>query len=334
MYRGGMGEQTKPYSLSDRFEPYFLARLAWKRKRILAVCAGAGLLIGFLVALITPAVYQVYMIVGPAEPVGGISRSSSGLVGDLAAITGIGIASPNEEQLEQYRLLMTGSRVAGLMERRYHALRTIIPDAWNEKENRWKRRDEINLGLKGTIKDWLGMTHYQEPNASMLSELLAGELQFTSVRKSDFEQISIRTPHRNEGIELLDELHRTTNEIYMQDLAAQAAAQIDYIDQALKTETRDNVRAAQMRALDQYSNQLITLHSGQSLFVQYVQPPVSMSSQIWPKPALMMLIGTVIGLMVGLVAALLWPLDVSMRGVLWDRPVHWTGSLLARLSGR
>jgi uncharacterized protein involved in exopolysaccharide biosynthesis len=308
--------------IKERFQPLFLARLVWRRKYILVVAGALGILLGLINSMTTPASYQIYMVVGPAEPMGGGQGRAGGLMGDLAAISGINISSPGSSQLQRYRLLMTGTRVAALMERRHHVLRQLIPTAWNDAENRWKRQDEISLGVRGAIKEWLGMSRYKEPNDMTLSELLRSSLTFTDIRQSDFTQVFYRTANPEAGVRLLEQLHRATNEIYMQDLAAQTTVQIDYIDRTLRTETRENVRAAQMRALDQYANQLISLHSGQSLFVQYIQPPVASSSPIWPKPSLMIMIGAIIGGLAGLVAAILWPLGLSVRHAFWDAPLN------------
>lgn len=236
----------------DFFSPLNIARLIWARKLIVAAFALAGAVLGILYAVITPTTYVSSMIVGPQDAV--MSNSNNGLLSQIGQFAGVTLNSPGDGQVQMYRLLMSGTRVATRMQDKYQLLQKMLPDAWNAQENRWKRRDEVSLGVRGNIKEMLGLLRWTEPDANTLATLLGAQIIFVNLARTPYYQVSYRSADPRRGAELLAQLNEAVNFVYNEGLAKETQGQIDYIDNMLRTETRENVRAVQLRLLSDYSN--------------------------------------------------------------------------------
>jgi len=300
--------------------PGNLLRLVWARKALIFGTSLAGILVALLMAATTTPLYQAFMIIGPPDSMS--SSTGNSVLNQLGQFTGIQVESPEESQTQMYRLLLGGTRVAAEMENRYHLLEQMLPDAWNADEKRWKERNEVRLGLIANSKEMLGLLHWGKPTVTDLAGLLSSKIVFTQLPKSSFFRVAYTTPNPQQGVQLLSQLNDAANHVYSQGLADETQEQINYIDQMLRTETRQNVRDAQTRQLDLYSNRLVALHSGQSLLAQIVQPPVVSSTPVWPRPSLMLLLGAVIGFLAGLVAAVFWPKGLSRAAANWTHLVN------------
>lgn len=300
-----------------RFKPTFLLELIWRRRYLVLVLFITGITLGVVKAALTTPIYETRMIVGPVDQFNGPSQISG--LGDLAALAGVSISTPDNADMQKYKILFTSTLVAAEMEKRYGTLRELLPEAWNAKEERWKRRNEVELGPKTFLKSLLGLYHWVEPGPETLSELLQKDIVFSEVRKSSFLMLTYRCPNPEQGVRLLSRLHDVTSFIYARDLAMSAEAQISYINNALAKEQRQSVRDVLYKLLEDYLNKMVLFRSGQQLLVQLIQPPVASQNPAWPKPAIMMALGGLLGLVAGIAIATLWPTSESFNAALRTR---------------
>lgn len=311
-----MNEQL-PIDFPARFRPVYLVELIWRRRLIVAGTVALGILIAILLAATTTPVYVSHMVVGPADDLNSSSQLSG--LSQVASLAGVNLSTPGSSDMQEYKILLTGTLVAAEMEKRFGTLRELIPQAWNAKASRWKRRDEVAMGPKEVIKSLLGLYRWQDPGPVTLSEILQKYVVFADVRKSPFVEVRYRSKNPEQGMVMLQHLHEVTSAIYAQDLATRAQAQISYIASLLRTEQRTSVRDSLIRNLDQYTNKVIMFESGQQLLVQLIQPPVSSSNPIWPKPSLMIVLGAIFGLIAGVVVTVFWTTNESFNTALRSR---------------
>jgi uncharacterized protein involved in exopolysaccharide biosynthesis len=314
---------------NGRFDPLYVAHLLWRRKSIIFGTFIFALIIGIVVIVRSGPQYGVRMIVGPVEQ--SIAPAQNDLMGGVAALSGIDLRGPRSNELATFTAMMTSTPVAEEMEKRYHLLRQFLPTAWNDSERRWKRRDEIDLGLRGWIKEKLGILVVGEPSVSTLSTLLGSYLVFLDVDRTPFIQVIYTTPHPEEGIQLLNELYQATNEVYARGRIAVDERQIDYINNTLKSETRADVRQVQIGLLERYENELIMLRSGEPLLARVIQPAIASDTPVWPKPSLILIIAGVIGILAGIVISLIAPRAPQSGGVITILLETAASSLRSRL---
>jgi hypothetical protein len=231
---------------------------------------------------------------------------SSGVIGSLASI-----AMPKSKEDVLFELYLDGLKslaAAQKLAADEGLMRRIFAGQWSDAENMWVPRYSVPQVVWMKFKSVVGIPSvaWQPPGPQHLQEFLQRRINVKSERQSSIYAISISTPDRELGIELLRALNLAVDHIIRLRTLDRTDQYIGYLGEKLRNVAVLDYRSALLSALAQQEGIRMMASSNVSFAVETFGEPVSSALPTWPRPFLVLVASVFVGLLLGGLVALLY----------------------------
>ena len=293
-------ERTGFEGTDDEVDLFDVAKDLWKDKWLISAAAGIAALASVLVALWLPNVYQATMLLKPQSDEGGVSGLAR-QYGSLASLAGIALPSGDGQSKTQLALEVLKSKKFayefatrhGLLPALFAAKRwdwetetlELDPSAFDTAEGRWLRK--VNPPRTAT------------PSAEEVHQLWSEILTISEDKKSSFVTLSLKHQSPLHAKQWLDLLVIDVNEtLRAQDLAESERA-VAYLEKQLKQSNVAEIRELLASLLRSHMESRMMATVEPNYVFSVIDPPTVPEIKSEPKRALICILGTLLGGILG-----------------------------------
>jgi uncharacterized protein involved in exopolysaccharide biosynthesis len=261
-----------------------------------------GVVAAIGISLLRGPIYSTTMIVKAAEQQGGQGGGalSSALKALPVSLGAFGSLNKSGD-LITYLNLFQSREVARLLVNRAHFERELFARSI-DADGRWK--SSLVRQTKVALAYLFGLEAADRPTAEDVRERLLDRITVNMDELTGLVSITCRSPNIQLCGDFLMAVHRQTEYRLAQMRRDQAQTMIDYVDRQLTAVTEKSSQEALYSARNDAENQRIMASSGVPLGAEIVQPPLLPLAPAFPRPAMMLLVGAALGLVLGILLAL------------------------------
>ena len=249
--------------------------------------------------------YTARMVVAPLGVVGG-----SGLSNIPTPLRGVATSlldMPHQTtEFDKLRAVVHSISLAERLQKKHRMLQTLHPGMWDAKAGRWHPPppDGWFSKLKKSVESALHIPGLRPPDIP----LLAGYLQ--QIQTEPFENTPLQVfylSHRDPQLAayLLGLAFREAEEILRQRKIDQYRAQLDYVRNRIQKITVVEHRVALINLMSSIERQIMVIQANQPVAGEIMRPVWVDPRPSWPQSEVMLVWSVVVGLLLGLPAALL-----------------------------
>lgn len=292
--------QPQAYYPDDEIDLRELFATLWRGKWIIllfAVVFAAG---GVAYALSKPNIYQATVLLAPAQDEGG-AGGLKGQLGGLASLAGISLnggggASPTVIAKE---VLQSRAFLRDFIHRHDLSVPLIAAVAWDDKNEEWILDRDI---YDGTSEQWLtdaGGKSQAPTDWDMVKKFKKEHLSLSEDKESGMITLRVKNLSPPAAKDWAENLVRDINEHMREQDVAEAEARIDYLEKKL---SETNIAGMQQvfYQLIESETRTVMLANAQSEYVfKTIDPAVVPQEKSEPKRALICVVATMLGGMLG-----------------------------------
>lgn len=292
--------------------------LSTLRSRIwlVALTTLAGLLVAVIYLRSADYTHTVALRVAPA-PASARESTGLGALGNLASLTGVSIeAAP----ATPFRLFIEGVRsreVAVRLARDQALMQRVFEREWDSGARRWVEPASLGTRLRNSLLLLVGapVKRWSPPDAARLQTFLGTRIFVDQDARTPLVTISLDTTDPRFGIEFLQRLHATTD-LWLREKSLRRTAQnIAYINGRLPVVTTADHRQALFATLSDQQQREMMANNPAAFAAEPFGDIAASSSPTKPRQLPILLVAVVLGLLVGVVLAVLLPRKIAV-----DRP--------------
>ncbi len=280
--------------------------ILWWGKWIIALVA--ALVVGMTALYLNSATprYTAKMVVAPLTGVGGgrVQRQRLGsFVGSVRTL----LSAPERIiEFDKLRVVISSVPLAERLQEKHGLLQVIFANSWDAKAGRWKRPpagDRVSRWKK-SIKSALQMPGWQAPDIRTLANYLGG---IKIARLPELALWEIRFEHSDPEFaeRLLKMAYEEAEVLLRQQKIGQYNAQIEYVKSRLRRIAVVEHRLALTTILGDSERQLMAAQAVLPVASEIVEPATVSSKPSWPRSRATLTGSVALGLLLGLLAALL-----------------------------
>jgi len=264
-----------------------------------------GTILGFSAATallrVVPVTYTATMVVGPVVRQGSSPIASASPALGFASRLGINVL-PNAAvtDFDKFKTLVTSVRVAEISVERHNLLKRLFADLWDEDTARWVPPDSLVHRMRSEIRMLIGRTQWQPPTPLTLADHFQDTVRFDRIGKTGFVRVSYRHADAELAGKVLQVLYDETETLMKEKNTARTREYIGYLTSRLKEVTMIDQRNALRELLSGSEQALMLLYLDHSFAAEIVDGPVVSDQPTSPRPIIYIVLGSVAGLIVGL----------------------------------
>ncbi|WP_142849676.1 Wzz/FepE/Etk N-terminal domain-containing protein [Telmatospirillum sp. J64-1] len=286
---------SSPSAREETIEVAAILAALWRGKWLillsLILCLAAALL---YLRFATPE-YRARMVVGPVSP------SLAGPMPPAFTLPALlGRDSGGDKDLARFLSMIDAVSSARRLARNHGLLPMVFAEDWDEE----KQRFQPPSGPLARLRDLLGLPGWTPPDAHDLAAYLGRKVTVEKLPESGLRALTFSHPQRDFAIRLLTLLHQEIDAQLREEAIARSEERILYLRERLDSVTRNDQRQSLIALLSELEKARMMLHAGGFHAAEITDPATAPSRPSTPKPALVLLIGTLAGLVLGAAAAL------------------------------
>ena len=297
-HRAGAGD-----GFDDEIDLFELVQNLWEDKWLISAITGVAAVVSVLVALWLPNIYSASTLLKPQSAEGGIGGLAR-QYGGLASLAGISLPSGDGQSKTQLALeVLKSKKFAYEFATRHDILPALFaPEAWDWGSQSLTLDSEVYDGGRWVREVKAPRT--AEPSPEEVHKLWGETISLSEDKDSGFVSLSIKHRSPVHAKEWLDLLVVDINEaLRAQDLAESERA-VAYLEGQLKQTNVAEIRELLAGLLRSHmeSRMMATVEPNYAFSV--IDPPTVPELKSEPKRALICVLGTLLGGMLGVVISL------------------------------
>lgn len=262
--------------------------------------------------------YTVYYQVSPAQTDGGTQLGRYAGLASLAGVRLPGGAGDEPQSFQLYLASLTSIETAERLVSDPSLLRRLFAEEW--RSGAWREPPSLARSVSAGVKRLLGLptVPWEAPSATRLQEFLEDELVVEEDKRSPVVTVAIQVADPEAGIALLNELHRTIDEMLQRRSLDRSNAYIDYLEGQLRTAQLAEQRVAITEILLQQEQARMMAQADLAFAAELFSGPNRSRGYTSPKPIVVLAATGAAGLFLALVLAVLR--DRAGAGSRYERP--------------
>ena len=290
-----------------------------RRGWLVALFALAALLIAVAYLRSADYVYTATLRVSPAPSAAG-GGPELGALGSLASLTGISVG--RSEAATPFRLYVEAvhaREVADRLSRDDALMHTVFANEWDATRRSYRRRQGVLSSLKDGVFGILGIpvTAWTAPDGARLHGFIAADVSVQQSVKSPLVTISLNAVDPAFATRFLSTLDRTIDDYLREKALARSRQNVVYLSQKLAMVTLAEHRQVLASALADQERQLMLANNPAPYAADPFDRVTASLGPTSPRPLPVLISALVAGLLLGVAAAVVWPL--RRRTVLSER---------------
>jgi uncharacterized protein involved in exopolysaccharide biosynthesis len=291
--------EQQPYYPDDEIDLRELFATLWRGKWIIllvTVIFAAG---GVAYALSKPDIYQASVLLAPVNEESGIS-GISGQLGGLASLAGINIGSGGSNQTIIAReVLQSRAFLADFIRRHNLEVPLMAAEAWNEKNQAWVYEREVYDPETGKwLIDEEGKT-YKPTDWDLVKSFRENHLNVSENKDNGMITLSVESLSPPAAQQWAEWLVADINEYMRREDVAKANARIDYLEGKLDDTNVAGMQQVFYQLIESETRTVMLANAQQEYVFETVDPAVVPQEKTSPKRALIAIVATMLGGMLG-----------------------------------
>lgn len=279
-----------------------LLLLVWERKWWVTACILFSSVAFVSYAFYVPQIYRASALLSPASVdrggLGGAMSSAIGQLGGLASLAGINVGAADSETQESIAVLQSREFTERFIVD-HNLMPKLFPKDWDEAAGRWKE------GIRNP------------PTTAKGNKLFGQEIRaVTQDKKTGLVTVRIEWRDRLEAADWANDLVRRLNVEMRSRAVTKAEASVGFLQNELSTTADVGTREAINRLIESQVKQRMIVNVTEEYAFRFVDEalPPDDDDYVWPKRAMLVGLGPLVGAVLGVLLVLIRPLFMAQPG--------------------
>ena len=280
-----------------------LFRVLWDGKWLIGGITIAAAVISVIVALMLPNIYRAEVLLAPneQEDVGGLSALAA-QYGGLAGLAGINLpAGSTDKTALGLEVLKSRKFISEFVERHDVLVPLMAAEGWNADSGKL----EINLDNYDVVqKRWIRKVSPPRKTIPSMQEAYQAFMELLSVsqdKKSGFVEIAVEHYSPTIAKQWVDWLVEDINSTIMQQDVEEAQRAIEYLNEQIQNTPLADLQSVFFRLIEEQTKTVMLARMSDEYLLTTLDPAVIPELKSKPKRSLIVLLGTLLGGILGVV---------------------------------
>lgn len=304
-YESLPGQSEARRSPDDEIDLRELFATLWAGKWLIMAITLLFAVAGIAYALYKPNIYQASVLLAPANEEGGISGLSGQLDG-LASLAGINIGSGGSNQTVIAReVLQSRAFLTDFIRRHNLEVQIMATEAWNDKSRAWVYdREEYNPETGQWLTDNEGES-YKPTDWDLVKVFKESHLSVSENKDSGMITVSVKSLSPPAAQQWAEWLVADINEHMRRQDVSKANARIAYLEEKLNETNVAGMQQVFYQLIESETRTVMLANAQQEYVFETLDPAVVPEEKSEPKRALICIIATLLGGMLGVFVVLI-----------------------------
>ena len=276
-------------------------------KWIIVSVAAFVTIIGVIYSLSMPNIYESKALLAPVSPSSGISRALGGYSG-IAGLAGISLPSGGDESNSVKAI----NKLSSLSFFDKNILTNIfLPDlmavkSWNSKTNTLLYDESIYDKISNS---WLRDYSYPKKQIPSAQEsfkvFITQHLNLSKDNKTGFITLSIKHQSPFVAKQWTELVINEVNAFYREKDKLESEKSVSYLNQQIAMTSLTQIKQVIAELLQEETQKLTLIEANQFYVFDYIDPPAVMEQKSEPKRSIIVILGSLLGVMLGIVLVLI-----------------------------
>jgi len=271
----------------------------WRGKWIIilfTIVFAAG---GVFYALSKPDIYQSSVLLAPTQDEGG-ARGLSGQLGGLASLAGISLGGGGANQTTMAKaVLQSRAFLAGFIHRHNLSIPLMATKAWDMENEKWVINREVYNSETG---EWLTNEQGESLKPTdwdMVKTFKGGYLSLTNDEETGMVTLNIKSQSPPVAKEWAEKLVHDINEHMREQDVKEAEARIAFLEGKLQETNIAGMQQVFYQLIESETRTVMLANAQQEYVFKTIEPAVAPQEKSEPKRALIAIVATMLGGMLG-----------------------------------
>jgi hypothetical protein len=306
-----MNIDTSPLVQNAELDIAALLSRIRRHYRVALVTTAACLVLSVIYLHLATYNYTAVLKVGPAQSLdasGSGPTSGGGALSGLASLAGLGNShgqsvAPFQVYLETIASRETGDRLA----RNPDLMHKMFSAEWDASTSTWRRGASVKRGILNFIRTLLGvpLDVYHPPDGARMQALVQGSIGVEQDPKKSLVTLSFSAPDPQFAVYFLGVVNKAADDYLRQKAQQHADQYINYLNDKLATVSLNDHRLVLMQVMSEQERFRMMASSNLPYAADIYDGPAASPYATSPKPAIVLALGLISGVLLGCILALL-----------------------------
>lgn len=290
--------EQQPHYPDDEIDLRELFATLWRGKWIIIATTFIFAVGGVFYALSKPNIYQASVLLAPAQDEAG--PNIGGQLGGLASLAGINIGGGGSNQTVMAKeVLQSRAFLTDFIHRHNLIIPLMATEAWDDENEKWIiDRDVYNPEREQWLNDEEGES-LKPTDWDMVKEFKENHLSLSENKDTGMVSLSIKSQAPPIAKQWADWLVRDINEHMREQDVRKAEARIAYLEEKLNETNIAGMQQVFYQLIESETRTVMLASAQQEYVFETVDPAVVPQEKSEPKRALIAVIATMLGGMLG-----------------------------------
>lgn len=271
----------------------------WRGKWIIIATTILFAAAGVFFALIKPNIYQASVLLAPAQDEGGVS-GISGQLGGLANLAGISLGGGGSNQTVMAKeVLQSRAFLTNFIHRHNLIIPLMATEAWDMENEKWEINREI---YNPDADEWLADDEGESlkpTNWDMVKQFRENHLNLSSDEETGMVTLNIKNQSPPVAKQWAEWLVDDINEHMREQDVQEAEARIAYLEEKLNETNIAGMQQVFYQLIESETRTVMLANAQNEYIFKTVDPAVAPQEKSEPKRALIAIVATILGGMLG-----------------------------------
>ncbi len=294
-------ETLQSHYPDDEIDLRELFATLWRGKWIIIATTLLFAAGGVFYALSKPDIYQASVLLAPTQDEGGVS-GISGQLGGLASLAGINIGGGNDNQTVMAKaVLQSHAFLKDFIHRHELTIPLMATDAWDMKNQEWVINQDVYNPVTG---EWLTNEEGEslKPTDWDIVKAFKEQLSLSDNKETGMVTLSIKSQSPPAAESWTEKLVYDINEHMREQDVQEAEARIAYLEEKLRETNIAGMQQVFYQLIESETRTVMLANAQDEYIFKTVDPAIIPQEKSEPKRALIAIVATLLGGMLGVFA--------------------------------
>ena len=293
--------------LDDEIDLRELFMVLWSGKWLITVITGIAAVAAVLIALRLPNMYAANALLAPAEQSGGGMSALMQQYGGLASLAGVSLPGGEEASRAQLGMALMTSRgfIADFVERRELLPELMAVEDWDISSGELTFDAELYDPQSGTWAREVEAPFQPEPSTLEAVKAFKEILSVSQDKQTGFVSISLDHKSPILAAQWVNWLIEDANSAVKAQDVAEAERSIEYLREQVSNTSLADLQAVFFDLIQSQTETVMLAEVRQEYVFKTIDPAVTPEEKSKPSRALICVLGTLLGGMLGVVSVLI-----------------------------
>lgn len=293
--------------IDDEIDLKALFMMLWSGRWLIGIITGIAASASVVIALMLPNIYTANALLAPAEQSGGGMSALMQQYGGLASLAGVSLPGTDESSRAQLGMALITSRsfISDFVERRGILPDLMAVDAWDLQADQVSYDPKVYDVANG---EWVRKVKAPfEPKPSLLEAHEAFEkiLSVSQDKQTGYVKVSIEHKSPSLAAQWVNWLIEDVNSAVKAQDVAEAERSIEYLQEQVTNTSLADLQAVFFDLIQSQTETVMLAEVRQEYVFKTIDPAIAPEKKSKPRRALICILGTLLGGMLGVVYVLM-----------------------------